>query len=39
MNLRIKRPADGHIVVTPQSAGWGHVGAWRVAGCVRRMWR
>ena len=25
-SLRIKRPADGHIVVTPESAGWTYVG-------------
>ncbi len=24
--LRLKRPADGHIAVTPQSAGWTYVG-------------
>ena len=24
--LRVKRPADGHIIVTPQSAGWIYVG-------------
>ena len=23
--LRVKRPADGHIEVTPQSAGWTYV--------------
>ncbi|HVY51760.1 MAG TPA: 5-deoxy-glucuronate isomerase [Devosia sp.] len=25
-SLRVKRPADGHIVVTPESAGWTYVG-------------
>jgi 5-deoxy-glucuronate isomerase len=25
-NLRIKRPADRHIIVTPESAGWTYVG-------------
>ncbi len=25
-NLRLKRPTDGHITVTPQSAGWTYVG-------------
>ena len=26
VSLRLKRPADGHIVVTPESAGWTYVG-------------
>jgi 5-deoxy-glucuronate isomerase len=25
-NLRVKKPYDGHIVVTPESAGWTYVG-------------
>lgn len=30
-DLRLKRPADGHIVVTPASAGWTYVGFEAVA--------